>query len=50
MGFKVLELPVAWANAEGTKVTAAATVRAFTDLVRIRRFDWKGVYDSKGGP
>ncbi len=49
MGLKVLELPVAWANVEGTKVTAAATVRAFTDLVWIRWFDWKGVYDSGTG-
>jgi len=49
MGLKVLELPVAWANVEGTKVTAAATARALTDLVRIRRFDWKGVYDSGTG-
>ena len=46
MGFKTLEVPVVWANAEGTKVTAAATMRAFTDLVRIRWFGWKGVYDS----
>jgi glycosyltransferase involved in cell wall biosynthesis len=49
MRLKVLELPVSWANAEGTKVTAAATVRAFTDLVRIRWFDRKGVYDSRTG-
>ncbi len=49
LGFKVLELPVAWANVEGTKVTAAATVRAFTDLARIRWFAWKGVYDSGTG-
>jgi glycosyltransferase involved in cell wall biosynthesis len=49
MRLKVLDLPVSWANAEGTKVTAAATVRAFTDLVRIRWFDRKGVYDSRTG-
>jgi glycosyltransferase involved in cell wall biosynthesis len=49
MGFKILELPVAWANVEGTKVTAAATVKAFMDLVRIRWFDWKGIYDFSAG-
>lgn len=35
-GFKVIEVPVAWANAEGTKVTMAATARAFADLAAIR--------------
>jgi dolichyl-phosphate beta-glucosyltransferase len=46
LGFRVIEVPVVWANVEGTKVTAAATARAFTDLVRIRWFDWKGLYDA----
>ena len=45
LGFRVFEMPVAWANAEGTRVTAAATARAFTDLARIRWLDWKGVYN-----
>jgi dolichyl-phosphate beta-glucosyltransferase len=49
MGWRVLEVPVAWANMEGTKVTAVATARAFTDLVRIRWFGWKGVYDPGAG-
>jgi dolichyl-phosphate beta-glucosyltransferase len=46
LGLPVLEVPVAWANVEGTKVTAAATVKAFADLVRIRWFDWKGTYNA----
>ncbi len=46
LALPVLETPVAWANVEGTKVTAAATLRAFADLVRIRWFDWKGMYNA----
>lgn len=45
LGYKILEIPVRWANVEGTKVTTAATVRAFLDLGRIRRFAWNGRYD-----
>lgn len=43
-GFKVIEVPVAWANAEGTKVTAWATARAFIDLAGIRWNAWTGRY------
>jgi hypothetical protein len=35
---------VRWANAEGSKVTASATARAFFDLFRIRWFDLTGRY------
>ena len=33
---KVVEVPVVWSNAEGTKVGFQSTIRAFTDLIRIR--------------
>jgi dolichyl-phosphate beta-glucosyltransferase len=36
LGFKVIEVPVTWANVEGTKVTIGATARAFADLAGIR--------------
>jgi hypothetical protein len=36
MGYKVIEVPVVWANAEGSKVTLSSTARAFVDLVGIR--------------
>jgi glycosyltransferase involved in cell wall biosynthesis len=36
LGIKVAEVPVIWANAEGTKVSLRSTLRAFTDLIRIR--------------
>ncbi len=42
LGFKVVEVPVAWANAEGTKVTLRATARAFADLAAIRWNAWMG--------
>ncbi len=46
LGYRILEVPVAWANAAGTKVTIRSTIRAFTDLWRIRNFDWHGHYDA----
>ncbi|HEX4808562.1 MAG TPA: dolichyl-phosphate beta-glucosyltransferase [Bryobacteraceae bacterium] len=48
--YKILEVPVRWANVEGTKVTALATARAFLDLWRIRGFAWKGRYDQLSTP
>jgi glycosyltransferase involved in cell wall biosynthesis len=50
LGYKILEIPVRWANVEGTKVTTAATVRAVLDLWRIRRFAWAGRYDQSPSP
>lgn len=50
LGYKILEVPVRWANVEGTKVTTMATVRAFADLLRIRRFAWTGRYDASPSP
>jgi dolichyl-phosphate beta-glucosyltransferase len=44
LSFPVIEVPVRWANAAGSKVTAAATARAFADLLRIRWFDLRGRY------
>lgn len=49
LGLRVVEVPVAWANAEGTKVSLRSTVRAFTDLVRIRRYDKRSRYDLELG-
>jgi dolichyl-phosphate beta-glucosyltransferase len=47
LSFPVIEVPVRWANAEGSKVTVAATAHAFTDLFRIRWFDLRGMYRGK---
>lgn len=44
LGFRVAEVPVRWANAEGTKVTLRATLRALADLLAIRWFDLTGRY------
>lgn len=38
LDIRVAEVPVAWANAEGTKVNFRSTLRAFADLVRIRAY------------
>jgi hypothetical protein len=46
LGIKVAEVPVAWSNGEGTKVSFRATLRAFTDLVRIRLHARAKWYDS----
>ena len=37
LGIPAIEVPVRWANVEGTKVSALTGLRSFTDLVRIRR-------------
>jgi hypothetical protein len=35
-GLKAIEVPVRWANVEGTKVSMGQGIKSFTDLVRIR--------------
>jgi glycosyltransferase involved in cell wall biosynthesis len=35
-GVKAIEVPVHWANVEGTKVSMGQGIKSFTDLVRIR--------------
>ena len=35
-GLKAIEVPVRWANVEGTKVSMGQGIRSFTDLVKIR--------------
>lgn len=37
LGIPAIEVPVRWANVEGTKVSAFTGLRSFADLVRIRR-------------
>jgi glycosyltransferase involved in cell wall biosynthesis len=36
LGFRAVEVPVRWANAEGTKVRLSQGLKSFADLVRIR--------------
>jgi dolichyl-phosphate beta-glucosyltransferase len=38
LDIRVAEVPVAWANAEGTKVNFRSTLTAFADSVRIRAY------------
>ncbi len=43
-GFRILEVPVRWDNAEGTKVSLWSGVTAFADPLRVR-WNWvKGLY------
>jgi len=44
LGLKAVEVPVRWANVEGTRVSLASGLRAFLDLLLIRRYDWRGDY------
>ncbi len=37
LGIPAVEVPVRWANVEGTKVSALTGLQSFADLVRIRR-------------
>jgi dolichyl-phosphate beta-glucosyltransferase len=44
LGFKTVEVPVRWANVEGTKVSAMAGARSFLDVLKVRWYDWQGRY------
>ena len=37
LGLRAIEVPVRWANVEGTKVRLSQGLKSFTDLVQIRR-------------
>jgi glycosyltransferase involved in cell wall biosynthesis len=44
LGIKAVEVPVRWANVEGTKVSLAKGLDSFIDLLRIRKFQLQGKY------
>jgi dolichyl-phosphate beta-glucosyltransferase len=44
-GLRSIEVPVRWANVEGTKVSIWNGLRSFLDLLTIRGNQWKGLYD-----
>jgi len=44
LGLKAVEVPVAWSNVEGTKVSLAQGMKSFADLMRIRGHAMKGKY------
>jgi glycosyltransferase involved in cell wall biosynthesis len=44
LGFKAVEVPVRWANVEGTKVSTMAGLKSFSDLLRIRWYLMSGRY------
>ena len=44
-GYRVVEVPVRWYNAEGTKVSLWSGISAFADPLTVRRNEWKGLYD-----
>ena len=44
LGLKTLEVPVRWSNVEGTKVSALAGLKSFTDLVKVRWYSVSGRY------
>lgn len=51
LGFAVAEVPVRWNHAPGTKVSMVSdSLEMFTDLLRIRWWDWKGKYGSAQTP
>lgn len=43
-GYRILEVPVRWANAEGTKVSLLKGLEAFLDPLRVRWNDLRGLY------
>lgn len=44
LGFRTLEIPVRWANVEGTTVSMRRGLESFADLLRIRRYRREGAY------
>lgn len=48
-GFRILEVPVRWFNAEGTKVSLWKGLAAFLDPLRVRWNDLRGRYRQEGG-
>ncbi|MBL8227916.1 MAG: glycosyltransferase family 2 protein [Bryobacterales bacterium] len=44
LGFRAVEVPVRWANVEGTRVSMVSGLRAFTDLALIRWYQIQGRY------
>ncbi|HYM12265.1 MAG TPA: dolichyl-phosphate beta-glucosyltransferase [Bryobacterales bacterium] len=51
LGFRAVEVPVRWDHSEGTKVSMLGdSVDMFFDLWRVRRNDWKGLYDHPAAP
>lgn len=45
--FPIVEVPVRWNNAEGTKVSLWSGLAAFADPVRVVWNDWRGRYERK---
>lgn len=46
LGFGAVEVPVRWNHAAGTKVSMFGdSLNMFLDLWRVRRNDWKGLYE-----
>src|SRR5437660_12850188 len=44
-GFRVREVPVAWAHSEGTRISPLTDgTRMFLEMLRIRWYDWTGKY------
>lgn len=44
-GFKSVEVPVRWANVEGTRVSLTAGLRAFWEIILVRWNSMRGRYD-----
>lgn len=44
LGFKAVEVPVRWANVEGTKVSLSSGLNGFLDLLRVRWYQLNGRY------
>lgn len=45
LGHKIVEVPVRWDHADGTKLHMTGdSAKMFADLLRVRLNDWRGVY------
>lgn len=48
-GFRIAEVPVHWADAQGTKVRLKRDIiGSLVGLLKVRYYDWKGYYDGGG--
>lgn len=48
LGFRAVEVPVRWNHSQATRVSMLRdSIDMFLDLWRVRRNDWRGLYDGK---
>lgn len=48
-GLRIAEVPVVWRNDAASRVSTYRGLLAFLDVLRIRSYAWRGLYDQRAG-